>query len=726
MPYDASNVPSYVPKEHAAQFAAIWNSRYEAQIKAGKTKDEAEESAFRVANGVLKKEAFEADTVGAEILGPAGQMQPPQAADVQSVINPQANPSGPIPSPVASLPYEDQQARVFSSPGPDPVVREADMPDPLQPPVGVGPMMLTPDTKPEDAPVRVVTSEETMNHPFAILLSMNAAVTAIDGKPTVKIPVAVTGSWVKRGNRFAITPNNLQEIVSNFQKRKNEQVVIDHDHASENPEVARGGPIPAAGWIHNLYVEGNQLVANVEWTPDTADMIRKGQYRFFSPSLDWGRCDKETGEPQGCTLTSGAVTNQPFLEELPPLMLSDPSMEAVSNMDVGQVHVDAPLGEVSVAVNQPETTESASEKMDTDSTKNSETMAEVTKSEGDGNHPSSHYLVVEDAAHPTSWHLRVKDASGKLDHGLMGAAWAALHKGYRGNDYQGPDKQAAISKLTGLYKSEGMETPKALSEGKPMKSKLAKIEKGKFAGRTGRFNDKGVCMNVMPADMSEEQMSAYCAELDDADPAAGTAQPGPTHGEPSEAVQEPAGALLSEPERVTVEQVSDAQLLAMITYPAGHAKAGRVNLAEAQRLVKDKTITSDQAFAARNAEDLVTQAIVEEHKFLPKQRASLMRQALSDAAGFQELVDSQPVITVLAKDSYGMSGHESIEDRPADAIMAATKVNMSEQGSAKDYRQALIDATRTPEGAKLWERHRLSFPNGTVDGSLSAVQVTRD
>ncbi|MGH9690307.1 MAG: hypothetical protein ACRD4C_04285, partial [Candidatus Acidiferrales bacterium] len=31
----------------------------------------------------------------------------------------------------------------------------------------------------------------------------------------------------------------------------------------------------------------------------------------------------ETGEPQGATLTSGALTNHPFLEELPPIMLSD-------------------------------------------------------------------------------------------------------------------------------------------------------------------------------------------------------------------------------------------------------------------------------------------------------------------------------------------------------------------------------------------------------------------
>jgi hypothetical protein len=83
----------------------------------------------------------------------------------------------------------------------------------------------------------------------------------------------------------------------------------------------------------------------------------------------------------------------------------------------------------------------------------------MTKKEADGEHPSSHYLVVEDAEKPTTWHLRVRGADGKPDHRLMGAAWAALHGGYRGNKYEGPGKETAIAKLRALYRSEGMDTP---------------------------------------------------------------------------------------------------------------------------------------------------------------------------------------------------------------------------------------------------------------------------
>ena len=48
---------------------------------------------------------------------------------------------------------------------------------------------------------------------------------------------------------------------------------------------------------------------------------------------------------------------------------------------------------------------------------------------------------------------------GKPDHGLMGAAWAALHGGYRGQKYEGPDKEAGIAKLKKLYESEKIPCP---------------------------------------------------------------------------------------------------------------------------------------------------------------------------------------------------------------------------------------------------------------------------
>lgn len=88
-----------------------------------------------------------------------------------------------------------------------------------------------------------------------------------------------------------------------------------------------------------------------------------------------------------------------------------------------------------------------------------EKKAAPMKAEGDGMHPASHYLVVENAFKPTTWHLRVRGKDGKPDHTLMGAAWAALHGGYRGNKYEGPGKGQALADLKKLYATENMTPP---------------------------------------------------------------------------------------------------------------------------------------------------------------------------------------------------------------------------------------------------------------------------
>lgn len=184
-----------------------------------------------------------------------------------------------------------------------------------------------------NATVTNTGSDGRMPNHFATLLSAAGEAIHYAGQDLCGLPIAVTGRWVKNGQEFSITLADLEAMARNFSKRKNDQVVIDYEHASETPGVALGGPVPAAGWIHGLSVIGGvgaqraalqaELHALIEWTPEARRMIRGGQYRFFSPSIDWNYRDKETGEPQGATLTSGALTNHPFLEELPPIMLTD-------------------------------------------------------------------------------------------------------------------------------------------------------------------------------------------------------------------------------------------------------------------------------------------------------------------------------------------------------------------------------------------------------------------
>jgi len=194
------------------------------------------------------------------------------------------------------------------------------------------------------------TVEQTPTPRF--MATLDAAAGEAAGK--VRIPLAVTGTWVRGRNRFSITPGDLESIVRNFRERQNGEINVDYDHASEMPEVAAGGPIPSAGRIvgidppEKLQANSELRIANrkddppltarhsrsILWgwfepTERARSLVKNGEYRYISPAIDWGAKNKRTGKPQGATLTSVALTNRPFLEEMPQIRLSDPGYRLV-------------------------------------------------------------------------------------------------------------------------------------------------------------------------------------------------------------------------------------------------------------------------------------------------------------------------------------------------------------------------------------------------------------
>jgi Mu-like prophage I protein len=145
------------------------------------------------------------------------------------------------------------------------------------------------------------------------------------GPGAVRIPLAMLGHWVKSKQKFAITRQTMADIVANFRKRKAD-TVIDYDHASEYPEDAQGGPIPAAGWIKSVEDAPDAdgvLYGTAEFTERAQAMIAKKEYRYISPVIQWGARDKRTGEAQGATLACAGLTNRPFLDTMPAIALSD-------------------------------------------------------------------------------------------------------------------------------------------------------------------------------------------------------------------------------------------------------------------------------------------------------------------------------------------------------------------------------------------------------------------
>jgi phage I-like protein len=145
------------------------------------------------------------------------------------------------------------------------------------------------------------------------------------GEGLVRIPLAKVGTWWKGKLKFSITRQDLTTVVSNFRKRKTGEVVIDYDHSTEF-SAGSGEPVPAAGWLKSIDDApdaGGVLWGEAEFTDRARAMLRAHEYKYVSPVINWGARDKATGEQQGATVTSVALTNQPVLEEMPAIALSD-------------------------------------------------------------------------------------------------------------------------------------------------------------------------------------------------------------------------------------------------------------------------------------------------------------------------------------------------------------------------------------------------------------------
>lgn len=157
--------------------------------------------------------------------------------------------------------------------------------------------------------------------PFRVCDGVSLA-DGLDDSNTGWHQVAVLGSW--KGHHqgaFSIGPDTLQQMADG-QSSKAIPTVVDYNHASVMDREA-----PAAGWLTHAEIrpgtDGQQgLWGRIEWTQRAADKIRAKEYRFLSPTIRWQTTDRKTGKMGGASLHSVALTNTPFLHELPEVRLN--------------------------------------------------------------------------------------------------------------------------------------------------------------------------------------------------------------------------------------------------------------------------------------------------------------------------------------------------------------------------------------------------------------------
>ena len=162
---------------------------------------------------------------------------------------------------------------------------------------------------------------------------------AEDDEPTSRIQVAQLGRFSDpRYGNFAITREQVANWTQLLHGHFGGEIPIDRDHDTD-----RGGSSEAMGWITSLDQKGpdgasstpNAVWAVVRWTKAGADLIRSKAYRKFSPTFV-SNLKNAAGDGLGPALLRGALTNNPFLHDMPAINLDGGAIR------VGDAEPEAP------------------------------------------------------------------------------------------------------------------------------------------------------------------------------------------------------------------------------------------------------------------------------------------------------------------------------------------------------------------------------------------------
>ncbi|MDB5053931.1 MAG: hypothetical protein JWM44_1981 [Bacilli bacterium] len=144
---------------------------------------------------------------------------------------------------------------------------------------------------------------------------------------TLKIPVGRIGQWKHpKYGTIKMTQETFSQMIRNFKAKvlgRDPFIRVGHDK-SNDPTF---GSTKAEGWITDLVQEGEFLFALADPTNEkVAKMVQNKQYRYASPEYQDKYQSKEDGSFKGAVLEALALTNEPFLTQLPEArLLADPS-----------------------------------------------------------------------------------------------------------------------------------------------------------------------------------------------------------------------------------------------------------------------------------------------------------------------------------------------------------------------------------------------------------------
>ena len=141
--------------------------------------------------------------------------------------------------------------------------------------------------------------------------------------------IAIVGKWKGHvAGEFELTLKDLEQITTNFSNAVAKEIVVDFEHQSTESIEA-----PATGWVKDLKVENNTLLAKIDWLDETKELIKSKKYKYLSPVLVRNTLDPVSGDNIGWTLHSVALTNTPFFQELDEVILNSKGLNPIQKKE---------------------------------------------------------------------------------------------------------------------------------------------------------------------------------------------------------------------------------------------------------------------------------------------------------------------------------------------------------------------------------------------------------
>lgn len=118
------------------------------------------------------------------------------------------------------------------------------------------------------------------------------------------------------GESFEFSPA-LAAAAEAWFTRLGRKLAIDYEHQSfDRFNTRQDGLRPAAGWIGGLAVRDDGLWAvDITWTERARELLRSGEYRYFSPVIFW----TDDTRREFAALGPVALTNDPAMHNVTPL-----------------------------------------------------------------------------------------------------------------------------------------------------------------------------------------------------------------------------------------------------------------------------------------------------------------------------------------------------------------------------------------------------------------------